>query len=510
MNNARSCLWKRILLAGGLLLVSLAFYNIQQALAQDDGWSEPQVISTPPGVSWFPDVAADAFGSTHIVWCQTIPKEKAGLQEQVYYTRWDGTEWLEPNDIVAPSPDIVRNAIATDRQGNAHLLFGGSVHNPLSLYHQAAPVNDAWSAATWSSPHRISQGVSYMGDMVIDSQDTIHIIYDDTLGYTAEEQPIRSDIFYRHSNDGGQTWTRPLDLALSPLTGSSRPSIELDSSDTLHVTWDEGWDRLSGKGLPEQGVYVSSANGGETWTPAQIITYPETTVAQLTAGSDGRGGVMLVWRATSRPEFFYQWSTDGGHSWGEPDTIPKLITRAWDTPFDMYDMAADGAGNIHLLTVGRKSLEPQAPLGVYHLTWDGSQWITPTHIFTSTTMHPEYPKIAVQENNQLHAVWFTREGSFWDQAVNRQVWHSTNLVDAPHQATLPLPTPTSPPPRATAHPIPTPSPRATVDQRNTGLADGLYTDHDDVLQLVKVLSPLALILLLAILIKTRGLRNLRN
>ena len=334
-----------------------------------------------------------------------------------------------------------------------------------------------------------------MGDIAVDSQGNIHIVYDDILRYGNDEELAMSDIFYRRSDDDGSTWTAAVNLDPDPTTGSARAYLEIDRRDTLHVTWDEGWDRLGGGGDPIYSAYVSSSDGGETWSPTTVITHPESTVAQLTVGSDDQGGVMLVWRAASRDELFYQWSLDGGRSWGEPEVVPQLFARPWQTPFDMYDMATDSAGQIHLLVVGRQSQEREALLGVYHLVWDGETWSRPERIFAEMELLPEYPKIVIHEGNQLHAAWFTREGDVWDAEASRQVWYSSSQSLAPHQPVAPLPTRTPIPPTPTRVPISTSTPYPTISFEHTGLPDGLHTDHDDVLRLAIGISPIVALIL---------------
>ena len=239
-----------------------------------------------------------------------------------------------------------------------------------------------------------------------------------------------------------------------------------------------------------------------------MIDYPDATVVQLTVGSNGQGDVILVWRATSHDELFYQHSTDGGHSWGEPSAIPQVFARPWAIPFDMYDMAADSAGHIHLLVVGRESQEENALLGVYHLLWDGDAWSIPTKIFASEGLYPEYPKIVVHEGNQIHAAWFTREGNVWEQDTNREIWYSSSQSSAPHQPVTPLPTSTPQPPTVTPSPIPTATPYPTLALKDTGLPGGLYTESDDVFQLVVALSPVILVILVIALVKTGWLGRL--
>lgn len=494
-------------LAGAVLLLLLTL----PSWAQGGNWSEPINISNTPNHSWFPDLTVDSQGRVHVIWCETTDI-KGGRQqkEQTFYTMWDGMSWSTPNDIVPPVPNIHRGAITTDRSDVLHLLFGGGSRSAEGyvLYYEHAISDEAWSAAAWSAPHRVSQRDAYMGDIAVDSQGVIHMVFDGIFrveGTDSEEdaQVAVADIFYRHSVDGGQTWSSMVDLFPSLSTGSSRPQMEVDSSDTIHVTWDEGWDRLTGLGVPDHSGYTFSADGGMTWSPVMTVTYPVTTVAQLTVGSDGQGGVMLVWRATSRDEIFYQWSSDGASSWEAPSEIPGVFARPWANPFDMYDMATDSAGHIHLVVVGRQFRDGEAPLGVYHFEWDGQAWSKAERIYGGKGF-PEYPKIAIGQGNQLHVVWFVRESLWFSEDEHpgpHQVWYSSSEAAAPHQVVTPLPSSTPVPPTATPHPTPTATPYPTVSLDNTGLPDGLYTEGDDVLRLAIALSPTVLLVLVVVAVR---------
>jgi len=480
----------------------LALWEATGVAAQTGGWTTPVNVSNNPTASWFPDLAVDSLGNVHMVWCETTPLEGGGHKEQVYYSMWDDQTWSTPSDIVPPSPDIIRNAIAADQMGNLHMLFGGSVPSigHLNMFYKRALVEEAWSAAQWSAPHRISQSDSYRGDIVIDSKGVIHVTYDERVGYESEADSeaflpvVVSDIIYRHSTDGGQTWSYPVNLSSSSRTGSSRVQMEIDSSETIHITWDEGWELL-GRGDPIYGSYTFSTDGGETWAPVASVSYPDSANAQLTVGSDGSGGVMLVWRTTSRDEIFYQWSSDGGNSWAPPAVIPGIFARPWWTEFDMYDMATDSGGHIHLVVVGRLSPEEDR-LGVYHLEWDGASWSPPTAIYWGAGF-PEYPKIIISEGNKLHVAWFVRDDP---EEGNREVWYSSSQSASPAQTPVPPPTSTPTPtatPLATATPTATPYP--TLAPVGTALPDGLYTESDELLRLLVGLAPV-LILVTAILV----------
>ncbi|MCP4363469.1 MAG: exo-alpha-sialidase, partial [Chloroflexi bacterium] len=237
--------------------------------------------------------------------------------ETVFYSVWDGQQWSPFNDIVVPGEGIVRHAIAVDAADNLHFVFGW-----LTMQHKQAPSNEALSAKAWTLPALVnSRRGTYMKDIAI-YQDTLHVLYDDYgAGNVEGECPKCADIFYRRSPDRGLTWSEPISLFPTDHIGSARVQIEIDRTGTIYVTWDEGWDRLSDQRTPQKtGVYMYSADGGYTWSTPSIISYPNLSNTQLTVGSNGLGGVILVWRTESKdyPGIFYMWSEDYGQSWSPP------------------------------------------------------------------------------------------------------------------------------------------------------------------------------------------------
>ena len=184
------------------VVLLLALFGAWPAIAQGGEWTTPVIVSTVPGsleprYAWFPDIAIDSLGYSHIIWCWTSPTEDYQLLEQVGYTHWNGLGWDAPNDIVPSSPDIVRNAIATDRTGNLHLIFGGSAYNQnFTLYYQQASADDAWSSAAWSQPKQVSHQPSYMGDIAVDAEGVIHVIYDASNSSGIGNEIAFADIFF--------------------------------------------------------------------------------------------------------------------------------------------------------------------------------------------------------------------------------------------------------------------------------------------------------------------------
>ncbi len=454
-----------------ILFLFLIFGNtlVSKAQQPETGvrWSEGMRIPSPEeSDSWFPDLAVDREGRAHVIWVETRRPEIGPLDERVYYSMWDGQKWTPFNDILPTQPDIIRNAIAIDNYDVLHLLFDAPGY---ILNYQQSQASEALSAAAWSTSHRVStRGFTYMSDIAV-YRDILHIVYGDT-GAEEGECSGCTDMFYRHSINRGLNWSAP--IALFPTgTGSARPQLEIDKTGTIYVAWDEGWDKLGSVGNPESGLYMYSNDGGNTWSAPTIISYPNSTNAQLTVGGDGRGGVMLVWRTTSReyPHIYYMWSTDQGASWSPPQTIPNFFAINWAIPFDIYDMAADSAGHIHLLTTGYLAMGQvgEKPPGLYHFEWDGNAWSAPSPIYEGG-WYPEYPHLVIDRGNQLHVTWFVRQ-DLWQSTDYNQVWYAHGQSQAPAETPVvrptltPIPlTPTSTP-TLTPIPGPTTTPTPTLD-----------------------------------------------
>jgi len=521
--NARRCLTARTAVILLLLLPTMRFGVCERfdgwnaiALAQAGAWSEPVLLSTKTHLPWFPDIAVDSDTRIHVVYdTRDIPVGGGRVLPGVMYTVCRDGAWSEPNELIlGDTGNIFRPALTVDHLGRAHVTRSkGGV-----WYHQAS-ADAAYSAGEWYR-HVLDGGVAYMSDVAVDSKGTIHVAYET---WVSLEEPITrtlgtdviglADVFYRRSDNGGRTWTVPLNLSRTPRVGSYRVQLKIDARDVIHVTWDEGWDRWALYGEPREGIYIYSMDGGQSWSEPVVFSQPENTNAQTAAASDNQGGVLVMWRTTSLDNLFYAWSTDRGQTMSPPEEIPGLYTRSYDnTSFDAYDMATDSAGHIHLVAVGHSRLPEvrgeRIPLGVYHLVWDGASWSAPDPIavYAEDEGFPEYPKIVVSEGNKLHAVWFVRDQQFGGE--HYQILYSSSLSAAPHQTPMPIPTPTPTPlPTSTPLPPPTSTPFPTLIPGTSQPPEGLYTENDEVGQLAVALSPIALLVLAIAAVKLRWWRR---
>lgn len=415
-----------------LVATPLALAGILRAAAppeSDTAWSV-QRITDPDTFNWFADVAVDAYGAPHVVWdASRLDEEQASLL--LHTQRIDGA-WTKPFDVVTASDvdsNIWRGSVGADDAGFLYVQEQGAVAylrkfsarpGGVSQFHRLRPIY-------------LDDGSFYMGALLVRPGGELHVLYDrltEVVDDDPKSPPSLGDVYYMRGAKRGASWTKPVNLSETPV-GETREKLEADSRGVLYASWDEGWDRPTWYGEPERGVLRISSDGGRSWSPKIHFDEPERSNAQLAVGGDGRGGVLAVWRPTTRNDaVFYSWSADDGARWSAPARIPGLLARLWsDTPFDAYDVAVDSAGVIHLLAVGRLDSETTYSQ-LYHLAWNGKAWSPPRRVNESPDW-PEYPRLVVSQGNRLHAVWFERNLLHTEPASHYQIWYATATSPAP-------------------------------------------------------------------------------
>lgn len=434
------------------------------ALAQNSGWSRPVEIRTSTRSNWFPSLAVDPWGNPHIVFATGTGSGETAKDLLMYTTR-RGDAWLVPNDIVMTGTGgwAARSSLAIDRAGRLHLLVRSRDH----IYYTSADAHSALSAQAWSAPRVMNAiGMPYYSAIAIDPSGILHVVYQElTPSSKTNSCEGCSDVWYRRSLDGGATWSTPRNLSHSAY-GSIKLQIVIDSNNNMYVTWDEGKDPNSALGEPVGIAYTVSRDQGVTWAAPQHLRLEGRAAEQGTLGVTNQGEFIQVFRTTPGDELLYRVSDDRGATWSQPTPLPGLIARDRnETPWDRYSMAADSAGNLHLLAAARRSLDDPAPT-LFHVVWNAGErrWEAPEPVVTNS-LFPEWPQAVIANGNQLHATWFTRNANdlyLSDTTSAYRVWYSQRQVAAPFTpvAVVPTATPVLAPtalPRLVEQPADTPT-----------------------------------------------------
>jgi uncharacterized repeat protein (TIGR01451 family) len=235
------------------------------------------------------------------------------------------------------------NHIVRDSSGKIYVAYSLATNQSVHYYNYVR-----WSSnggATWSDPVRTEDfpDSSSVQSLVIDSS---NVLYE---GFTCNVSPL-----FTKSTDGGQTWSR-LDLDWNPFR--YQPSLVIDGSGTLHVTYDAAYGWLD---YPFNIIYKNSTDGGANWSQEAYLTSVPHDVAtygfgarspDLYAGKEGNLFILYSDYATASSPYpvtkmFLHFD---GTTWSDP-----LQVSTDDIPFALFtsaqagDLAVDSTGIAHI------------------------------------------------------------------------------------------------------------------------------------------------------------------
>jgi hypothetical protein len=438
------------------LIVFLVGIPIQISFAQTttSRWSTPERLSGENGQASQGHMVSDQFGYVHVFWSETGSDGYLGIQ----YSRFDGETWSLPNDIISSSRDgmIVFLSPYVDDEGILHLIWAQSNTGPI-LYSKA-PAHNAGSAQAWSKPIRINAS-ALRGELEIDNQGSMHILYSDFYGETP-------GVYYIRSDNGGDSWSSPLwlDPDIPEEFAPTNVSFEMDDQDGLHALWLYVNPTTT---IGQWIRYARSVDGGDTWSSPMTIDIADESEDELrlpypefqVEGNE----VHVIWAGDRQTHREHRYSLNNGQSWSPTTRIMgDLVGQALGGGVEF-----DPEGRLHYVT------QIRYPQGIYHTYWDSGSWSIPSLIYFilgganesfGDRVHAHNVRLAIRNGNQL-VVTFTSSPT--DPQMVLYEMHMT-LNDVP--GTEPLPTPTTVP---TTIPSPTP-PSATVESTpDTTITNGL-------------------------------------
>jgi hypothetical protein len=457
---------------GLLLLVIPAQAQDQRVVA--GVWSQPEYV----GDGWWQQIAVDRTGRAHVTW-YGVTNNDDSLH---YATRDLEGAWSLPNDVIyTPFRGVtVRNSIVATSDGMLHAVY----RSQGAHFYTQAYSSVANNAGSWSAPFRVDNEAYYIS-MTATSDDVLHIVYGEQLGDTTrlEVNPDLaqcfkcSDVLYRRSTDGGDSWSTPVNLSNTP-NGSEKIDIFQGPSGRMFLIWDEGHDTLMSRGEYQDVRLMYSDDEGLTWSDPIILDggNPRIIPTQVAATELNDGGILVVWRDRNSYTIYSQTSTDNGESWTDPQPLEGILARdVNDTPYDDYDIVTDMLGVAHLFVTGSTRLDFETEAGLYHIEYRQGQWRQVQLIYQGPPedhSRPEWPKAVIGPQNDIHLTWFIRfdEIDPTNLLPGLVVYYSRRSPTLPDQPFLAM-NPTTTPPTLVAFvaPLePTPTPYATVQPLESG------------------------------------------
>ena len=291
-------------------------------------WSERMRLTWNEGESMYPSVTTDSTNCIHLVWSDGF-----AICRNIFYKRStdDGATWTTQKKLTWNLCGANITSITADIDNRLHVVWSDYRLEDFEIFYKYS----SDSGITWSDLKRLTwnSGDSKRPSIVVDSEKVIHVVwYDDSPG--------NPEIFYKHSCDGGVSWSGIKRLSWN--NGySCFPIIRTNSTDNrLHVVWS---DNSTGK---FEVYYKFSCDGGDTWSKQKRFTWNLIGSYGPSIAIDSVGGINLVYSGDSggNLEIYHSNSIDNGATW----SVPQRIT--WSPGWaDFLSIEADSLNGIHLV-----------------------------------------------------------------------------------------------------------------------------------------------------------------
>jgi hypothetical protein len=293
-----------------------------------------------------------------------------------------GQAFSPPKNISNNSDYSFTPQVAVDGAGNIYAVWQDDTATNSNILFSRS--NDG--GATFSPPLNVSQssGSSFNPLISVDRQGAINVVW-------INDAPGNNDIFFSRSTDGGTTFSAPLNLSNDPADSLS-PQLAVDGSGNINVVWES--DNIT------FGVLFShSTDGGATFSPPlDLATNTAGSFgAQLALAADG--SINVAWEDDSNTgsTISYSRSSDNGATFSAPKNLSGTLGNSFES-----QIAVDAGGNIDVLFAD--STPGNFDIFFSRSTDHGATFSSPKNLSHSPT-NSLHAHLAVDATGGIYAAW---------------------------------------------------------------------------------------------------------
>lgn len=256
-----------------------------------------------------------------------------------------GRSWLPAREVAVVPEGAERcyaPEVAFDAHGRLYFLFVG-LHGEGNEPMGAFLVSSDDRGRTWSEPRQVLGGHRYMVRLAMDrdhgERGRLHLVWLEATSPppTGGFGPPPNPVMAAHSDDGGRSWSEPVQVSDPDRERVVAPAVAVGSDGSVHVAYydleDDVRDYQGLEGPSWEGrwslVVSSSEDGGDTFDRHRVVddsvvhgervmlifTTPPPAVA-----ADGDGRLVAAWPDARHGDrdVLARRSLDGGESWEAP------------------------------------------------------------------------------------------------------------------------------------------------------------------------------------------------
>jgi hypothetical protein len=194
------------------------------------------------------------------------------------------------------SPEIL-----VDGSGNIVVVYAVTLNENRGIY----MVRSENLGEAWSAPFQIIDAISYKWDAIdrpklaLTSDGRLHTLFS---RYSVSGGIHPMGLYYSQSEDGGATWSEPLEISDKPVTWHQ---ILVSKDQILNLLWQENYDQTT------INVHRISNDNGVTWNNPTVVSSTREKSVSIDAGTDPNGQLHLLQLSGGEELMIQEWVSDG-------------------------------------------------------------------------------------------------------------------------------------------------------------------------------------------------------
>lgn len=246
-----------------------------------------------------------------------------------------------------------------------------------------------------------SKTFSYRANIVVDSFDTIHVVWKDKSDILNAGKDW--DLFYKYKTKNGN-WSDTLLVTTNSINDSNCLSLAIDKKNTLHLVWKDKTDMLNAGS--DWDIFYKTKPLNEAWSSTHLISVNSTdhcSCPKITI--DYLDVIHIIWADSSMyidnnsdTDIMYVYKQKDA-SWSKEQLISTNSNN------DTIDPAiiVDKENTVHV--VWYESVVTENQDIIYTFKKQQQDWSLPVDVSTNCTGISSDPSLAVDTQNNLHLVW---------------------------------------------------------------------------------------------------------
>ena len=187
-------------------------------------------------------------------------------------------------------------SIVMDSEDTLHIVWQdlsdylGAGGSDWDIFYKKHYANGTWTTTEVLSTESTLSSMD--AEIAVDSKDNLHIVYRDFTNYLASGNDL--DIFYKMWNQTTETWSAAEIVSTESTADSTNPDIAIDSYDNIHVVWQDSTNLACGSDWDV--FYKSKDFETQSWTTTKVVSEASTgNSGNPSIAIDGHNGVQIVW-----------------------------------------------------------------------------------------------------------------------------------------------------------------------------------------------------------------------